>query len=288
MNGASESYLPSLPEADWASIRAFVLEAVDDVSAHVPYPEVSILNAIAHHVDWCVNIVGLPQSREDLFRRDVIATAVAAMPTTQSSTRGRRRSLLLRVGEALGTIPVLPVLPPLSAATPSTPYTVNEVDEIYRWATMQSERDVPSSLALVALGLGAGLPTRDLTAVRARDVGGGGTFVQTADRVVPVLGEWTDELGIAARRATDKEATLFRPGASWSKNVVTVFVGRSLGSGIRPSTQRMRATWLVHHLSIGTPMQDLLSAAGLQSMDALVRYERFLPPSTAAHEDTRR
>ena len=101
-----------------------------------------------------------------------------------------------------------------------------------------------------------------------------------------MLGEWTEELRVVALQVTDKDATLFRPHVAWSKNIVTVFVGRSLGSGLRPSTQRMRATWLVGHLSAGIPMQDLLSAAGLQSMDALVRYERFLPPSSTAHEDT--
>jgi hypothetical protein len=29
-------------------------------------------------------------------------------------------------------------------------------------------------------------------------------------------------------------------------------------------------------------MQDLLAAAGLASMDALVRYQRFLPPASGA------
>lgn len=286
MSDSAVTYEPQLPEGDWALIRAFVLAVVEDVDSQLPYPSASTLHAVTHHVDWCVNTVGLPLSRADLFRRDVIAAAVATMPTAQTSTRGRRRSLLLRVGEALGTIPVMPALPPLSAATPSTPYTRNEVDEIYRWASTQSDKDRPSAFALAALGLGAGLATRDLAAVRARDVRYGGAYVRVSERDVPVLDEWVEELRLLAFRAPDKDARLFRPGVAWSKNVVTVFVGRSLGSGMRPSTQRMRATWLVHHLSTGTPMQDLLNAAGLQSMDALVRYERFLPPSSAAHEDT--
>ena len=285
---ASDAYDPHLPEDDWARVRAFVLAVVAEVEPALPYPSASILNAVAHHVDWCVNIAGLPLARHDLFRRDVIAAAVAVMPTTQTSTKGRRRSLLLRVGEALGVIPATPALPPLSAANPSAPYTGNEIDEVYRWASMQSDKDHPSALALISLGLGAGLPTRDLAGVRAQDVRADGGAVALKDRVVPVLDEWADELAALARQASDPSSSLFRPTVQWSKNVVTVFVGRSLGSGMRPSTQRMRATWLVHHLSTGMPMQDLLSAAGLQSMDALVRYERFLPPSAAAHEDTRR
>lgn len=286
MYDESDTYEPLLPAKDWTLIRPFVLCVVTDVEPVLPYPRAAIINAVTHHVDWCVSTAGLPQSRDDLFRRDVIGAAVAMMPTRQSSTRGRRRSILLRVGEALGTIPVPPPLPPLAAASPSAPYTANEIDEVFRWANIQSEKDLPSSLALVSLGLGAGLPTRDLAGVRGRDVAEDGAFVQLKDRRVPVIEDWPEELAELARRAADRNTTLFRPGVAWSKNVVTVFVARSFGSGMRPSTQRMRATWLVHHLSIGTPMQDLLSAAGLQSMDALVRYERFLPPSSTAHEDT--
>src|SRR6218665_1521256 len=189
-------YEPHLPPEDWGRIRAFVLQVVADVEQPLPYPTASILNAVTHHVDWCVNTVGLPQARGPLCRRDASAPAVATMPTKHPSTKGRRRSLLFRVGEALGTIPVAVTVPPLSAASPSTPYTANEVDEVYRWATIQADRDRRSALALVALGLGAGLPTRDLAMVRARDVSAGGSWVRVADRVVPVLGEWSEELRI--------------------------------------------------------------------------------------------
>lgn len=286
MRDPREDYAPDLPDTDWGSIRPFVLDVVARVDDALPYPTASILNAVTHHVDWCVNTAGLAPRREELFRRDVIGAAVSMMPTTQSSTRGRRRSLLLRVGEALGIIAVAAPLPPLSAAAPSAPYTANEVDEVVRWANLQNDKDQPSALALVALGFGAGLPTRDLASVTARDVSADARWIRVVGRDVPMLDDWADELAALAHRAADKTATLFRPGTSWSKNVVTVFVARSFGSGMRPSTQRMRATWLVHHLSTGTPMQDLLAAAGLQSMDALVRYERFLPPVTTAHEDT--
>jgi len=282
----SDTYEPHLPDADWARIRPFVVRIVDKVAQLLPYSSAALLNAITHHVDWCTNTAGVALREDEIFRRDVIGAAIAMMPTTQSSTRGRRRSILLRVGESLGVIPVAPPLPPLAAASPSAPYTANEVDEVVRWANLQNDKDQPSALALVTLGLGAGLPTRDLATVSASNVATDGSWVRVSGREVPVLDDWGDELAGLARNASDARAALFRPGVAWSKNVITVFVGRSFASGIRPSTQRMRATWLVHHLATGTPMQDLLGAAGLQSMDALVRYERFLPPATTAHEDT--
>lgn len=288
MANATETYEPHLPAHDWEIIRPFVLSVIDRVETQLPYSNAALLNAVTHHVDWCSNTAGLALRETEMFRRDVIGAAISMMPTTQSSTRGRRRSILLRIGETLGVIRVAPPLPPLAAATPSAPYTTNEVDEVVRWANLQNDKDQPSALALVALGFGAGLPTRDLAAVAAGDVSADARWIRVGGRDIPVLDDWCDELAALAHRTADKNATLFRPGVAWSKNVVTIFVARSFTSGMRPSTQRMRATWLVHHLSTGTPMQDLLAAAGLQSMDALVRYERFLPPAITAHEDTRR
>ena len=271
-------YTPDLPEDDWQHIRTFVILAADDALPKLSYAEGSVVNAIAHHVDWCVNVAGYSMTRETVFRRDVIGAATSVMSTTHSSSKGRRRSLLLRVGEVLGVIPVTKRLTPLAAASPRAPYTQAEAYEVARWALGQREDRQPSARALVALGLGGGLPSRDICAVRAIDVIDGGIGVRVADRIVPVLDEWQDELVELARCAVRPDDALFRDGVAWHKNIVTNFVTTSTPDGIPPSAQRMRATWLVEHLTAGTPMQDLLAAAGLQSMDALVRYERFLPP----------
>jgi hypothetical protein len=67
------------------------------------------------------------------------------------------------------------------------------------------------------------------------------------------------------------------------KNVCTKFVSNTTGV-IKPSSQRLRATWLVHHLTVGTPVKVLLEAAGIGSLNALTRYIQFVPdvdPSVA-------
>ncbi|MGV2984406.1 hypothetical protein ACNPNP_11955 [Microbacterium sp. AGC85] len=280
-------YKPDLPQDDWLHIREFVVLAADDAIPRLAYAEASVVNAIAHHVDWCVNVAGYSMTRETVFRRDVIGAAASVMATSHSSTRGRRRSLLLRVGEVLGVIPVARPLSPLAASTPSAPYTLDEIGGISRWAYNQLDRKILPARVVVALGFGAGLPPRDLCSVRPVDVWGHGRAVQLADRVVPVSEDWRDELREIVALSPDESAPLFRPSIAGSKNTVTNFVASCADAGIRPSVQRMRATWLVEHLTAGTPMQDLLAAAGLQSMDALVRYERFLPPpSRVAPEGT--
>lgn len=290
--GDLHAYTPDLPDDDWRSIRVFVLAVVADVGRSVRYPLPALLNAVAHHVDWCVSIAGLPLQRNHLFSREVIGAAVAVMPTTQDSSRGRRRSLLFRVGEQLGAIPVSPPLPPLAASSPRAPYSAVEVEEVTRWAYSQRESVSLSARLLIALGFGAGLQAREIATVRGGDILASGDAVAVrgeAPRTVPVLDEWASELALLTCLAKDPRAPLFRPNATYSKNIVTVFVDRTFAEGLRPSTQRMRATWLVHHMSTGTPLQDLLAAAGLSSVNALVRYEQFLPPATPpAHEDTPR
>lgn len=286
------TYVADLPEEDWADIRGFVLAETAAALPRLSYAPAVILGAVAHHVDWCVNVAGLPMSREAVFRRDVIGAAAAVMPTTHSSSRGRRRSLLLRVGEALDVIPTPAPLPPLSAASPSAPYGGPEVEEVVRWSLTQEGTGGRSARALVALGLGAGLPTRELAAIRASDVIEDGGVLRVggeSSRAINLCDPWAEELALLSSLAEDQDAPLFRPGVAWQKNIVTNFVANSIGAGIRPTTSRLRSTWLVQLLATGTPMQDLLSAAGLQSMDALVRYERFLPaPSPAPLPGTTR
>ena len=276
-----DDYVPDLPEADWQRVKPFVLGVLHDVVPHLSYSHAAVTNAVARHVDWCANVAGFPQTTDALFRRDVIAYAVDLMPTSSPSTRGRQRALLLRVGEQLGTVQALLPLTPLSAAQPSQPYTPAEVDELCGWAEYQSSADRRSSAcALVALGLGAGLPTRDLCTITALDITDAGRAVQVAGsrpRTITVEAPWASLLGQLAWEAADPSATLFRPGTRWHTNIVTVFVDRSSGLSVHPTTQRMRATWIVERLTTGTPMHQLLYAAGVTSMDALVRYEKFLP-----------
>lgn len=279
------AYAPDLPAEDWALVRDTVLAVTERVLPQLTYPAAALVNAVAHHVDWAVNVAGYECDAATIFRRDVIGAGVAAMYTAHSSSMGRRRSILLRVGETLGVIAVPTPLPSLAAASPTLPYREAEIDELHRWADTQRDREGDSARALLALGLGCGLPTRDICAVRHTDVASDGSSVHVhgaTPRLIPVADDWGDELAELRTRATDPELALFRPGATWSRNIVTVFVARSHGSARGPSTQRMRSTWLVRRLADGTPMQDLLSAAGLASMDALVRYEKFLPPTSLA------
>lgn len=281
----THTYRPLLPEADWLAIREFVTRIVAGVAGRVAYERDALLHAVTYHADWTHRMAGLDLDEHVLFRRDVIGSAVAAMPTTSPSTMGRYRSLLLRIGEALGVIAVAAPLPPLPAAAPSAPYSAREVDQLREWAYLQGDPGYRrSAQALLVLGLGAGLPTRDLAQVRRVDIHeevvtvAGGAF----PRRVHVDRPWIDDLVEVAADSPDPSATLFRPHVAFHKNTVLTFLDRSTSGGLLPSTQRMRVTWLVQRLTVGMPMHELLYQAGLTSMDALVRYQRFFPPPVLA------
>lgn len=274
-------YTPSFPDDQWQILRPFVTEVVARVSGQIRYSDAAVFHTVSHHVHWAHIVAGMPLQEDVVFRRDVVAYSVSMIPTLYTATMGRHRSLLLRVGEALGVIVRDKPLPRLPSADPSVPYTRDEIGDLRLWARFQRERSQRSAWALIALGLGAGLPTRDLARVRAVDVAEAGDRVRVIDgeqpRTITVCAAWVRDLRELRELADDRDASLFRPGVEFHKNIVHTFVQRSIASEVGPTTQRMRVTWLVEQLGTGTPMQDLLHGAGLKSMDALVRYQRFLP-----------
>jgi len=78
-------------------------------------------------------------------------------------------------------------------------------------------------------------------------------------------------------KALAPERYAFRENhAAFYPNLVTNFVNRSRVIGVRPQSQRLRCTWIVHHLQSATPVVTLMRAAGVESLEALTRYVRFV------------
>lgn len=71
---------------------------------------------------------------------------------------------------------------------------------------------------------------------------------------------------------------LFQPQrTSMDKNVVYNLIHRSKSKPFQISGQRLRATWIVTHLRAGVPVQALLDASGIESLDGLGRFFQFMP-----------
>lgn len=258
---------------------AFAEDIYRRTAKSIPYRPGVATSALQSHAIWAHIDRHLPLDANYLFRRDVIATAVSQLPFTSEATLGRRRAILLRVGEALGIVDR--PFPPLSGSAPSTPFSPAEVTALRVWASTQRDDRVKDSWALLALGLGAGLTAREIMMTRAADVRANSVVITSMvqSRNAFTLPIWRDELSRLANDAQDSLAPLFKPHVAIYPNKIGDFVRSTWGDYPRPTPQRLRATWLVEMMAVGLPVQDLLYVTGLRSLDALARYERFLPSS---------
>lgn len=280
-------YQPSIDPAYWEAIRDFVRDVVARTETTVPYTTYALYRASTEFTLWAWQTAGLPLEVEDLFERSVIAFYVqTGCGQLTAAARGNRRSLLLRMSEHL-LLDAPTRLEPMPASNPSEPYSRREIVSIVSWARAQSTPERRANAhALVALGLGGGLSSQEIIALQVKDVHRERdqvtvTVAGTRRRDVPLLDEYA-ELMPAVNIATPN-GFVFRPGRTQIYvNAISNFVKRGNGGGLRPTTQRMRATWLVHHLNAGTPLTVLTRAAGLESLDALARFEHFATEIDAA------
>ncbi|MBM7803321.1 integrase [Curtobacterium luteum] len=283
-NRDPHSYKPKIEPAYWEAIRDFVRSIVTQCEGHVPYSVLDLYRATTEFSLWGWQSAGLPLDIPGLFDRSIIAYyAQVGCGQLTAAARGNRRSLLLRMAEHLSKAPSTR-LPPLPASDPSVPYDRREVVSVMSWARAQSTADRRKNAhVLVCLGLGAGLSAQEIIAVRNQDITRYGpdididiTVASGRRRRVPMLGEFA---GILPDTSEDADAFAFRPGRRTTyTNAISNFIARGNSSGVRPHTQRMRATWLVRQLNARTPLSVLFQAAGLESLDALARFERFAAP----------
>jgi hypothetical protein len=133
---------------------------------------------------------------------------------------------------------------------------------------------------LLALGLGAGLANNEMQRLVGTDIGIDEEGIQITvrgdrPRTIPVLRRWEAHVKNAATVAGD--GAVFLPGRPrTSAKAITYFVDRLPPSEVGPlSVQRLRITWIVHHLRAQTPLRVLQTAAG-SSAPQLVRYLAYL------------
>lgn len=275
-------YTPSMPAADWAIIGPFVSACVEASSSNVVYGKPELFTAASALTRWTWRTAGLPLDPAAVFDRDVIDRFVSS--TTQYTTMASKstmRSRLLRMSESL-LAPglVIETLRPLGASSPSSPYSRSEQAALRSWAASQpTPQKRKSAGALLGLGIGSGLSGKEIIQCKNSDVTSDldGVVINVTGarpRRVPVIREWEENLRVD-EPISHGDRPLFRPGQSGDNpNLITDFVSRSRGK-IALQARRMRSTWIVHHLNVGTPTLDLLSAAGVQTLESFDRFVQF-------------
>jgi len=285
-------YTPAMPAEYWAAIEPFVTSAVQAATPRVSYTEKQLYAVTARLALWAWQTASLPLEVEEIFSPNVIDRFTAVgLPQYTLAGRNTMRSRLRRMADVLlGPDRDPDRARPMGNSDASIPYDEQEIAALLSWAAGQPSGDRHgSAMALLSLGLGAGLSSREIAALRIGDIevdDEGVVVVSHGDRArrVPVLREWEDALvARIAGRSPDEWA--FREGQEGgNRNLVSDFVARTYG-GVGPQARRMHATWIVTHLEMGTPLVPLLRAAGLKEPEAL---GRFMPFVRGVGEDDKR
>lgn len=285
MEAAIANYQPVKVAASWPVIGDFVRAAVRDCDQKTAYSARELMIVGSALVHWC-HERGYALDRDVVFRREVIAEFIATgLPDHTIATAGNYRTKLLRMSEHLLSPQYRTVrLPAVNRDDAARPYSEAEVVMLRSWVTGQNtDYRRANAGSLTALCLGAGLSAAELTFVTAGHVTADSEGVLVAvegprARLVPVLAEWEDALMEVVEAAQTPTQFLFRSDRTTThRHLVSNFVDKTLQCGVRPSSQRMRATWLVGHMVAGVRADALLAAAGIESLESLTRYLQYMP-----------
>ena len=275
-------YLPVNARAYWDVLESAVTPAVVAAARALGREEHTLYPPAVALALWAWQTRGIAPETRKIFRRRMVEEFVhLGMRAYTRGSRATYRSALLAIADAV--TPEHEKTLPIPRSEPTEPYTVAEIAALHSWAICQGSASRRRDAGvLLALGLGAGLATRELLAVRSTDLDWreGGLHVLVWDsrpRAVPVLPQWTAPL-VDLTVDGDRDRWAFRPGRQGVRSAqVTDFLHRGHQTDLDVRPARMRTTWLLTHLAGGTAPRELLRIAGLENLAALDRIARFLP-----------
>jgi hypothetical protein len=245
-----------------------------------------VLWELARIASWAV-AEGLPLDVEVVLDPATVERFIA-VGLAGDPSRATYRAVLRRVGPRLTKrAPWQPRPATVARRQVAPPYSRVELGQLMEDAVLQpTSNRVRAARALLALGAGVGLDGRWVARVVASDVERVDGIVlvsvgEPAARRVPVLGGWDEEvLELAANAGSE----FLVGGRSTSKNRVGALASWLVVSQGHPrfSASRLRSTWLVTHLTLGTRLPELAAAAGMQGVTVLSDLLRYVPATNEA------
>jgi len=271
------AFVPKGPRARaaWPYTHRLVAEAVQ-LSTRSTSNAAKYLSHLSDFAAWA-HAQGVPLVLEALLDPDVIERYIAVgMSGSKDSTRATRRAILRRIARHCASPPQdLPL--PIACRRVRPPYSPAEIHGLLALASAQPTASRRRTLrAILHLGLGCGIASRDLAWVRGRGVEelpdgavsvtvSGGTRPRT---VITLQAHETPLLKIARAAGCD---LLIGGSARGRRNVTRGPLERVVGGEDLPrlETARLRSTWLLAHLRARTPLPALMNAAGLTTVRPL-------------------
>lgn len=285
VSGTINRFSPrDVSEDVWRRVEPVVKEAVTKATPGDPQKANHQLSIVTQLALWADRI-GQSIEPAALFHPEFLDRFITEGCAHLSyGTQLNYRTNLWRVGEAvLGRALFPPRALPLKRSSVAPPYSVAEATELVSWS-----RGLPTAhmrrncRALLALGLGAGLSSQQITSLVGTDVHveDGVVLIEVGGkmaRTVPVHRLWADEvLGLAEESGP---RPFYMPDrARITRRDILGFIERCTGEGLpKFNVQRLRITWMVAHLTAGTPLAGLVRASGV-GVGQLGKYLRFVPP----------
>jgi integrase len=250
-------------------------------------------------VKWALN-AGEPLTREHLLSARTRARFVnLGLAHMTDQARRNYRCRLDLVTTALSGVPVIPTsTAPVAALEAVEPHTDADIAGLWLWVNGQrpaTRRDRLVSSLILGLGLGlraseiVTLKRDDITIDRApsgaingvdalvTDTRGGTRSVTCTATWEQRLAEWVDgvEPGHRVNTPWRREATTARMLQS-----SLAIAQHQTPPPVWFSARSLRNSWLVGHLTAGTPVPTLLDAAGIESIEALKAYLPWVPVLT--------
>ncbi|WP_082492005.1 tyrosine-type recombinase/integrase [Leifsonia sp. Root4] len=280
------NYVSRSAGAHWDAIRSFVVASVNQLEPQSPASIRFHLTVATRFALWLRTSTGASLDEPADYWTFHQVQRFAAMELGTGTSASYRAAVLRRLNtfvrrcgdgeDSRRAIPVAP-LPPL------LPYTSREQAAFLAAAHARgSEHRRSNNLAFVALGLGAGLRAVELVAVRVEDISDDCTDMNihvragSSPRIVPMRREWCETLRQAlASRASEDFVIIGHRSAKPAPLLSTLTTNGPKAP--RPTASRMRATWIIGHLTCGLRIDLVLEIAGLHKLSALVPYVASLP-----------
>lgn len=290
MVGGYKGY-PKLTEEQRVFVQALVLDCLTAAPQPITHAWVRhALGLTANLVRWASG-EGLPLDREVLLTRHQIDRWVhVGLASHPASTRATYRARLEIMASHVATEPWDGRRYSIPEAKAGLPLTEQEQADLWLWSRQIPARQRRARMsASLVFGLGCGLTYAEEGHVHredvARDLAGVHLTVRAGrngkDRTVTCLRAWEGRLWELVKDvpAGHLIASPWRttPQTKNSYTQMLAATKRTCPPPVEWSHQRARQTWLATHLAAGTPINVLLAAAGLSSMQTVTRLLPYLP-----------
>jgi len=281
------SQKPAKPTSVWPAVEAFVRDSVTIAAPHTVYAANLLMTHASRYVQWCVQEQGWPLDGEVIWSVQAIDLyATDEHVNLADGTRRNYRAMLMRISEVLvpsehGDKPTA-----LSRKSSAAPYTPVELTKFRRWVEMQvTDLKRDRAMLMLVLCAGAGLKSNEVHTIHPEHVtvDADGIIVHVpgdASRDVPLLAEWEEWMLALLKRRPAGEPLWGPVNRKDTNNLLSSFTENTIGP--RPNGHRLRNTWLVVHLTAGTPMKDLFRASGFAKFEHLPRLLKYVPDSSPA------